>query len=428
MLLFNNILKNIKYTSRYVSSNTITNTITNTDTNSITSNAINNINNNTIINNNNNNKDLYRSPIAIYISNNPNPFFNLAYEEYLFNTFPNHHIFFYWRNEPSIIIGRFQNPWKECDLKKVEELKVHLVRRRSGGGAVYQDLGNSIFTFLSPKNEFSIANNNKILLDGLKNKFGINAALSGRNDIEIDGFKVSGAAFQHKALNSLHHGTFLVNLDTTALTKLLTVNPLKLAAKGVSSVSSRVMNISSKYPDVNHDVLGAAILDSFLAAHNAELDPSFIKASQFGRHAVQSPYTSSNTPSSSTPPRYITPNFVNSTPDDAIFVKAYEELSNSNWRFGKTPPFTHSFEKKFDWAMMEVLFNCDKGKIQSATLYSDCLYPIFLESIQTHLAGVDYNVAGIQSALAKVREHMKSIESPSEAFISDLEKWILEQL
>jgi lipoate-protein ligase A len=89
------------------------------------------------------------APVHVYISNNTNPFFNLAYEEFLFRTkSANSNIFFWWRNEPSIIIGRFQNPWKEVHMPAMEQRGVHLVRRKSGGGTVYQDLGNSIFSFI----------------------------------------------------------------------------------------------------------------------------------------------------------------------------------------------------------------------------------------------------------------------------------------
>lgn len=116
--------------------------------------------------------------------------FNIATEEYIFEHLDVvNPVLFLWRNSPCIIIGKHQNPWKECHVQKLEQDGIILARRPTGGGAVYQDLGNSVFSFINPIGAFDKVDyktmNNEILLKSLKNRFGITAAASGRNDLVI---------------------------------------------------------------------------------------------------------------------------------------------------------------------------------------------------------------------------------------------------
>lgn len=148
-------------------------------------------------------------------------------------------VLFLWRNKPTIIIGKHQNPWKECRVQLLEQDGVVLARRRSGGGCVYQDLGNSVFSFLNPISDFSKEDyktmNNEVLLAGLK-KLGIHdAEATGRNDLCVGGRKVSGSAYKlslgkrdGSGRKALHHGTMLLNLDLTALERYLSPNKAKL--------------------------------------------------------------------------------------------------------------------------------------------------------------------------------------------------------
>jgi len=118
------------------------------------------------------------------ISDSNDPYFNLATEDWIFHDLnPEQHILFLWRNEECVILGRNQNPWTECDVQKLKENNVNLVRRHSGGGTVYQDLGNSIFTFLSSKEKYDKKRNFSIIINALQ-KFDIKAEQIGRNDID----------------------------------------------------------------------------------------------------------------------------------------------------------------------------------------------------------------------------------------------------
>lgn len=149
---------------------------------------------------------------CIYKSKSHNPFFNIAFENFLLSKerSDDDRILYLWRNGPSVIIGRFQSAWKECEVIKMEENGVNLVRRASGGGAVYQDLNNSIFTFLTPRHENDVAANNSIITKALLARCNIVAVPTGRNDMEVDGYKVSGAAFRQTGNRALHHGTLLL--------------------------------------------------------------------------------------------------------------------------------------------------------------------------------------------------------------------------
>lgn len=129
---------------------------------------------------------------AVLISEANQIHFNLALESYLMNVVkPKVPVFFWWRNDKNVVIGRNQNPWKECDTNRMEMDGIELARRFSGGGAVYQDLGNSCFTFLVPDSMFKKSINNSIILNVLKNRFGVIGEASGRNDLMIDGKKVN---------------------------------------------------------------------------------------------------------------------------------------------------------------------------------------------------------------------------------------------
>jgi len=199
--------------------------------------------------------------------------FNLAIEEYIFDHVEiQNPILFLWRNTKTIIIGKHQNPWKECRVQLLEENDVLLARRKSGGGCVYQDLGNSVFSFINPINSFENVDfktmNNDILINALKNSFGITAEASGRNDLVIpksQGYdvdrKISGSAYKLKLGNtktgrgrrSLHHGTMLLDLKLDALGKYLNPSKAKLQSKGVDSVISRVVNLKELNSTITHD-------------------------------------------------------------------------------------------------------------------------------------------------------------------------------
>lgn len=179
-----------------------------------------------------------------------NPYFNLAAEEYVLKNF-NENCFMLWRNRPSIIVGKHQNTLAEINIDYVKENNIDIVRRLSGGGAVFHDLGNLNFTFIKNVNkEGNLVDFKKYTqpVIAVLHHLGVDAKFEGRNDIMINGRKVSGNAEHVFKRRVLHHGTLLFSSVMADLSKALKVNPLKYQDKGVKSVRSRVTNISEYLP------------------------------------------------------------------------------------------------------------------------------------------------------------------------------------
>ncbi len=185
--------------------------------------------------------------MMVYIEvHTTDPAFNLALEEYVFTEMSRDREYFLtWRNDNAIIIGRHQNTRAEINAQFVRERNIKVVRRLSGGGAVYHDLGNLNFTFITdaqPGQKVDLGRFCQPIADVLCT-LGANAVVDGRNDILIDGKKVSGNAQYVRQGRILHHGTILFDSDMSVLGQALQPDPMKVQSKGVKSVRSRVTNV-----------------------------------------------------------------------------------------------------------------------------------------------------------------------------------------
>ena len=200
--------------------------------------------------------------VQVVISNQFNPYLNLAVETYLTDHQEEGVVTMYlWKNERTVVIGLNQNPFSECDVKRLNEEGGHLMRRRTGGGAVYHDLGNLNFSFIADKNDYDVRKQQSVIQEALKS-FGLEAEISGRNDLLCQGRKFSGNAFFNGTDNNLHHGTILIKTDGEMMQRYLTVNKAKLQKHGVKSVASRVVNLS-ELADVTSENIVEPLIQAF---------------------------------------------------------------------------------------------------------------------------------------------------------------------
>ena len=189
-----------------------------------------------------------------------NPYYNLALEEQLFRTLPaNSLVFYLWQNQNTVVIGKNQNSHKECNLNLMEQDHCYLARRSSGGGAVFHDLGNQNYSFLMYLDSFDIQKQSQVIAEALRS-LGLPAEVSGRNDIEIAGYKVSGNAYQAEREHCLHHGTVMWNVDKDKVARYLNVSSKKIQAKGVDSVRRRVANLTDFAPETTLSQLQEALI------------------------------------------------------------------------------------------------------------------------------------------------------------------------
>ena len=182
--------------------------------------------------------------MKLIILSTHDPYYNLAVEEYLFQTAEDE-VFMLWQNEPTVVIGKNQNAYAEVELDVLRERGIHLARRITGGGAVYHDLGNVNYTFIAKSGQQGIdfAHFTAPILRALA-ELGIRAELSGRNDLLVDGRKFSGNAQYSANGKTLHHGTLLFDSDLTVLSDVLRPDEEKIRSKAVRSVRSRVTNLA----------------------------------------------------------------------------------------------------------------------------------------------------------------------------------------
>ena len=331
-----------------------------------------------------------------------NPWFNLATEDWIFQALgteqkgteqaaPDTHTLFLWRNSETVVIGRSQNPWVECKTDKMEADDVFLARRQSGGGAVFHDLGNTNFTFLSPKHAYDQTANFTIIINALK-KLGIDATLSGRNDMQVGDRKISGSAFKHAADRSFHHGTLLVNANMQKLGDYLNPHPLKLKAKGIKSVRARVANLVEFNDAINHETLSDAIIEAFCEYYGETAAVEQLDEASLAKQPTLNTY--------------------------------YQQMADWDWRFGKTPEFTHHIETRFDWGMMDVHMDVKQAMITEVVIFSDALNVELIDLLKETLTGVKYNKSKIQDNLDELAKAQPELATQ----VNDFKDWLIGEM
>lgn len=202
------------------------------------------------------------------------PTYNLAMEQYVFDQLPRDRMYFMlWQNDNAIIVGKHQNTLAEINEAYVKAHNIQVVRRLSGGGAVYHDLGNLNFTFIADAGDTEQLNFKLFCIPIIRalEQIGVHAEINGRNDITIDGKKFSGNSQYVKNGRVMHHGTLLFHSNLSAVASALQVDPAKIQAKGIKSVRSRVTNVADHLEqDIPLSVFRRLLLKRILEEHPGE--------------------------------------------------------------------------------------------------------------------------------------------------------------
>lgn len=301
------------------------------------------------------------------ITENTVPYKNLALEEYLtFHAQKGECILYLWQNRHTVVIGKNQNCWKECKVNFLEEDGGFLVRRMSGGGAVFHDLGNLNFTFCVRKEDYDVSRQLDVICKAVE-ELGLHAEKSGRNDITIDGRKFSGNAFYESNGFCYHHGTILLNVDKANMSKYLNVSKEKLASKSVDSVKSRVANLSEFYPEITVSMMEDKLIQAFGKVYQAPMTP-----------------------------------FEKERLDQKELEKNEEIFSSWDWKYGRKIPFTFSMSQRFPWGDIELQLAVNEGVIQEAGVYSDGMDQAFIAKLPQVLKDCPYQEQAMCDTVKKM--------------------------
>lgn len=304
----------------------------------------------------------------IYSAPTGDGWLNLARDGYfLENNKKGDVILYFYVNKNAVIIGRNQNAWKECSIANMDADGVQLVRRHSGGGAVFHDNGNLNFSFITDEKHYDLNRQMRVILNAVS-KLGLKAELSGRNDITVDGKKFSGNAFSLAKGNRSHHGTILVNADLAKLSNYLCVSKEKMRSKGIDSVRARVCNICELSSGLTVEAMRRLVIESFIEEYGAASEYVFDGTAL------------------------------------AEVEERRERLASWEWRFGKTPQFDFETDKRFSFGDTQIYFNLRDGVIRETKVYSDCLDTELTTEIENALTGVHFRKEEIKAALSKMKD------------------------
>ncbi|MBN2852505.1 MAG: lipoate--protein ligase [Clostridia bacterium] len=307
--------------------------------------------------------------VRVYITENHDPWMNLAVEEYLLNNIhEDDYVLYLWQNENTVVIGKNQNPWSECRTSLLENDHGKLARRISGGGAVFHDLGNLNFTFLMGKKNYNLDKQFSVILKAVQS-LGIDAEKSGRNDILFQGRKFSGNAFCFRKEAAYHHGTILVNADFEKLTKYLQVSEDKINAKGIKSVRARVINLSEVNPDITIEKVRNAVATAFTSIYGKP-DEIFTDASHFNENELN---------------------------------ELYEKYASWDFRYGESPRFDISFGKRFSWGHIDFGLTLKEAVIESVRIFSDAMDENFISELEKQLYSIKFTKTDLLAAISKMQ-------------------------
>ncbi|KAJ1771386.1 hypothetical protein EV179_000410 [Coemansia sp. RSA 487] len=339
--------------------------------------------------------------VHCYISESTDPYTNLAFEDWILRSSdPQSYVLYLWRNRPTIVIGRNQNPWKECNLDMMASRDVWLARRTSGGGTVYHDLGNSNYTVVMPRTAFTRDWCAEMVSRALL-AADIPAYVNARHDVTVDELKISGSAFKLTSKRAFHHGTMLIDADLSRLHGCLhSKNKDVIEAKGVDSVRSRVANLRGYSLAIDHPSFCDAVMREFEATLGCSLDEGNVTRWD-GASANLDPHVCTER----------------------------ERISQWDWLYGQTPEFVHRFHAHFAWASVFASITARRGLITGIeinTSESALEPPVGVRKAFSDIARL---LQDAQYDRDEIRSRLRPLlEVNSSPFVIELCEWVILQI
>lgn len=305
----------------------------------------------------------------IFHNTNTDPYWNLAAEEYLLKNFEED-FFVLWRNQPAIIIGRHQNANAEINIEHVKKNEIKVVRRISGGGAVFHDLGNINFTFIQGGEDPKTIDFDRYTrpIVNVLQKLGVNALMEGRNDICINGSKISGNAEHIDKKRLLHHGTLLFSSDMVDLSSALKVHSAKYQDKAIQSVRKRVSNISDHLQQ-------KMSVEQFIETLLDEINVKFSHSQSFDFDQKDKENI------------------------DTLVAKKYHTWE---WTFGKSPNYNFEQSAKTAGGVVEFKMQVSHGVIEDIKIYGDFFSSLDVQDVENLLKGVPHDEKAILQKLEMI--------------------------
>ncbi|ALD66860.1 lipoate--protein ligase [Spiroplasma cantharicola] len=307
----------------------------------------------------------------IYKTSCVDPAFNLATEEYFVKTRKySEPILFLWQNDNTIVVGRNQNAAWEINLQNAQKDSVNIVRRNSGGGTVFHDLGNMNFSIIYTDLENKGVSLFSTMLEPViktLNELGVPAKFSGRNDIELNGKKISGNAMWKYEDRFLQHGTILFNANLDKLTNYLTVDRAKILSKNIQSIAARVTNINS---EVKNKIDIEAFMNKLIETYKKSDE---IKTINLSEDEIKE-----------------------------ITNLSKEKFKNSDWNYAKNADFDYRNKQRLEGkGSIEALLRIEKGIIKDAKFYGDFLGFQGTEELENKLVNLKYETFVLEDVLNK---------------------------
>ncbi len=300
--------------------------------------------------------------LLFYVSDNFDPYRNLAIEKQLFDSVGDDCLILYlWQNQNTVVIGKNQNAFAECNCSLLEKEGGKLARRLSGGGAVFHDIGNLNFTFICKEENYDLARHMQVIGKACA-LAGIETEISGRNDILASGRKFSGNAFYSAKGKSYHHGTILINADKEKMTRYLTPSKIKLESKGIKSVKSRVINLCELSQSLTVEDMKKHMLAAFEEAYGLTASPFAIN-------------------------------------DTSEIIATAELYAKKEYIYNTSIPFTVSFEDRLSFGSVQLQLCVKDGIIKDAQLYTDSMDWQISEAVKEALSRCRYDNSEIEASL-----------------------------